>query len=113
MASTLHVLSRVQARPGMRDRLLPIMVGLLEPTRRERGCVRYDLMQSRVDPDAFVFIEEWEDEAALQEHLRDPDVQQAFRDVQPFVAEPPALTWYSSVGPPACEHPASVGPAPH
>ena len=97
----------------MRDRLLPIMVGLLEPTRREQGCLRYDLMQSRTDPEAFVFIEEWEDEAALQSHLSEPDVQRAFRDVQPFVTEPPALTRYQAVGPESFEHAASIGPAPH
>ncbi len=114
MTSPLHVISRVQARPGMRDRLLPFMLGLLEPTRREPGCLRYELLQSESDPDAFVFVEEWADDVALLAHLNRPDVRKAFDSVGPYVAESPALTWYRTVEPEILEYPIHpLGPAPH
>jgi len=39
----VRVVARVVARPGKEDELQTLLRGLIEPTRREPGCVTYEL----------------------------------------------------------------------
>lgn len=41
-------------------------------TRKEPGCLRYDLLQDVEDPNKFLFIEEYRDEEAFQAHRNMP-----------------------------------------
>lgn len=66
---TLHVTARFRALFGKEDELRSILLSLIEPTRREDGCIRYELFANPDNPREFVFIEEWSDEAALAAHL--------------------------------------------
>ena len=54
----LRVVARVVARPGKVEELQALLRGLIEPTRREPGCVTYELLQNTADPTDFTFVEE-------------------------------------------------------
>lgn len=41
-------------------------------TRKEPGCLRYDLLQDVEDPNIFLFIEEYKNEDAFQTHRNMP-----------------------------------------
>jgi quinol monooxygenase YgiN len=45
---------------------------LIEPTRREKGYINYDLHQGDEDPEAFFFYENWESGG----HLAAPHLQE-------------------------------------
>lgn len=45
---------------------------VIEQTRKEPGCLRYDLFQDAEDPNVFLFIEEYKDEEAFQMHRNMP-----------------------------------------
>ena len=49
-------------------------MALVEPTRRESGCIQYELLQNQEDPTDFVFVEEWESEVRLNAHLDSPHI---------------------------------------
>ena len=72
---------------------------LVEPTRREAGCRSYDLWQDAADPTRFVMVEEWESEAALQQHLTLPTLQRAVAALRPMGAGPIEVFRYQSVTP--------------
>jgi hypothetical protein len=44
-----------QARPGKEAELRKILTGLLMPTRKEAGCINYDLHVAPDDPSNFFF----------------------------------------------------------
>lgn len=44
------------------------LVELVEATRAEPGCVRYDFWRHLSEPGVFHVFEEWRDDAALAEH---------------------------------------------
>ena len=73
----LHVVALLRARPGCEVQLRELARSLLEPTRAERGCLRYFLVENPNDPAALIFVEEWEDEAALEAHLQTPHLRDA------------------------------------
>lgn len=42
---------------------------LIEPTRQEKGCIEYRLHQDNATPNIFIFYENWQDMASLEQHL--------------------------------------------
>ena len=92
--SKVHVVARLQAKPGQEAAVRGLLHALLEPTRRERGCLRYELFQARDTPTAFVFLEEWESDAALDAHLAGPTIQGALPRVLPLLTVPPEIIRY-------------------
>ena len=49
-----------------------MLLDLIEPTRAEAGCLRYELLQSYDDPTEFTFVEAFEADAALAAHAAAP-----------------------------------------
>ena len=55
----LTVFAEMHARPGKEDELRRALIGMIEPTRREAGCVQYDLHVGYEDPRHYFFYENW------------------------------------------------------
>ncbi|MGO9917276.1 MAG: putative quinol monooxygenase, partial [Isosphaeraceae bacterium] len=49
----------VKAKPGQEDAVKEALLSLVEPTRKEPGCLCYNLHQSKADPIQFMFYEQW------------------------------------------------------
>jgi quinol monooxygenase YgiN len=71
-----------------------VLTALVPPTRREIACYQYDLLRSVADPREFCFIERWETDAALDQHLATPHVTAAMAQAQPLVEAPPDVRRY-------------------
>lgn len=56
---------------------------LVEPTQSEAGCIRYELWQDRQDPTRFALVEEWENQAALDAHFRQPHMAAGLEKLRP------------------------------
>ena len=67
---TVHVIATFYAEMGKEDEMERVLLEMLEPTRREAGCIRYDLLRSLKGENyvEFVFVEEWASEEALDAH---------------------------------------------
>lgn len=74
------------------------LLGLPGPTRREAGCIRYELLQNKSDPADFTFVEEWASDAAIDAHFEMPHVQAALSKVQNILAAPPDIRRYRLIG---------------
>jgi quinol monooxygenase YgiN len=94
----VRVVARVVARPGKEDELRTLLRGLIEPTRREPGCVTYELLQNTVDPTDFTFVEEWCSEAELDAHLQSPHLQHARSRLPDLAVADPDIRRYAVVG---------------
>ena len=57
------------------DLVLPLYQQLVEETKREAGCIAYDLYHDLCNTGHFVFIEEWVDRAALDAHVQSSHFQ--------------------------------------
>ena len=74
--------------PQVRSRLESIV----ERTRDEDGCLRYELVQDLDDDNHIILIEEWRDQTALDAHLAQAHVNAVFQSVMPLVADEGRLT---------------------
>lgn len=62
------VLARLKARQDSVETVKSELVKMVEPTRKEPGCIAYQLHQDNEDPSVFVFYEIWESAASLERH---------------------------------------------
>ena len=59
-AGPLRVVARIKAKSEAVSEVRELLCDLIEPTRKESGCISYELLQNRDDPTDFTFVEEWE-----------------------------------------------------
>jgi quinol monooxygenase YgiN len=77
----LTVVAEMVAKPGKEDELKRHLISLVDPTRKEDGCVQYDLNQDTSEAGRFVFYECWRSRELLERHLQSPHLL-AFRSVE-------------------------------
>lgn len=93
----LRVVARIKAKPGKVGEVRELLVGLVEPTRKESGCVTYELLQNSEDPTDFTFIEEWESDADFARHAASDHIKAVGPKLQPVVVDAPDIRTYQSV----------------
>lgn len=98
MASeTVRVVASLKAVDGKGSELIAVLMDLIRATRREQGCIRYELLRGSADASDFVFVEEWSSAAAFDEHLKSPHLQDAVKKATPLLAQSPDIRRYSLV----------------
>lgn len=79
--NALTVIATITARPGSESLVEAALQALIEPTRREAGCIDYLLHRDQAEPRTFVFVERWSDAAALDAHLASSHLADYLRKV--------------------------------
>ncbi len=67
--------------------------------RDEPGCLRFDVIQDRDDPNRFYYYEVYRDEAALEAHRQTAHFRLYSETVQPWLAAPPERRFGKNVVP--------------
>jgi len=97
-AETVTVIARIKAQPGKESQVRHELLSLVAPSRRDAGCLNYDLHQASDNPALFLFHENWASKAHLDAHLQKPDLQAVLSRVGQLVAEPPQITLWRKIG---------------
>ena len=93
----LSVVAEMVARPGKEEELKRHLLVLVEETRKEDGCVQYDLHQSTTEAGRFVFYENWTSAETLDRHSKSAHIT-AFRAVRnEILAEPGRVLTYNRI----------------
>jgi quinol monooxygenase YgiN len=96
-AKTLTVIARIIAKPGKEAQVRQELLSLVVPSRKDAGCINYDLHQASDNPALFLFHENWTSKAHLDAHLAKPDLQAVLGQVGQLVAEPPQITLWDKI----------------
>lgn len=64
----ITVVARFQVKNGKTGLFQELCAELITATRREKGCVSYELFQDKAEDNKFCFIEFWETQADLDAH---------------------------------------------
>ena len=86
MSEQLTVIAHLRALNGQIEETKQFLLGLIEPTRQEAGCVEYWLHQDNDDPVEFTFYENWTDRAEWDKHMELPHLE-AFAEVKDKIFE--------------------------
>jgi quinol monooxygenase YgiN len=64
----IRLIVTMRATPGRGDELARAYEARCAAVKSEPGCEQYEIFRSLVDPDRFVLLERWRDQAALERH---------------------------------------------
>ena len=95
--NSIRVIAKVVANSDSIEKVRSILTGLIEPTRKEPGCISYQLLQNRAEQTDFTFIEEWESDAAIDAHLTAKYIGDALTQLAGLVSAAPDIRRYSAV----------------
>ncbi|MCT4618283.1 MAG: antibiotic biosynthesis monooxygenase [Marinisporobacter sp.] len=65
----VKVVAKNFAKEDKLSEIIQLYKELVELTRKEEGCIKYELYQDKDDATILTMIEEWESKKALDEHL--------------------------------------------
>lgn len=74
-AGAVILTAMVKAKPGQEEAVKEALMSMVEPTRKEPGCLCYNLHQSKADPTLFMFYEQWASQDALDAHGKTPHMK--------------------------------------
>jgi len=69
MTNTLTIVAHITAKEDKVELVKSELLKLLTPTRKEKGCIQYDLHQDNDKPTVFIFYENWESRELWQTHM--------------------------------------------
>ena len=95
---SLRIVAHVTARAGKIEETKALLLGLTGPTRKEAGCIRYELHQNNANPLDLTFIEEWESDATLDAHLQSAHLAAAFEKMPALMDGLPDIRRYTMIG---------------
>jgi quinol monooxygenase YgiN len=69
MNKPLTIVAHIEASKDQVDLVKSELLKLIEPTRKESGCMQYDLHQDNGKPEILMFYETWETRELWQAHM--------------------------------------------
>lgn len=79
----IKVIAKITVKDGMVEQFKSNVTELIAETRKEAGCISYQLFQDINNSNVLTFVEEWESMEALQQHMK----AKHFLDIVPKLSE--------------------------
>jgi quinol monooxygenase YgiN len=103
----LIVTGSIEARPDTIDRILELGLAHVQRSRQEPGCLLHSIHRDVENELRIVFIEQWEDARALEDHFHVPASGEFVRDAAALAFRPPEMSIFevefASMGNPAAK----------
>jgi quinol monooxygenase YgiN len=91
------VAAQIRAKDGMEEEVKQELMGLVGPTRSEKGCIKYELHQSVENKSLFMFYENWASRKDLDEHVHAPPMKAHMQKARELFAEAPKITLWEVI----------------
>ena len=95
----INVMARIIVKPEAAVQMRDILRELAVNSRRESGCISYELYQQTGHRYVFQTIEQWLDQTAADAHLLTPHVAKAVAAAGPLFAGAPEIESYQLIEP--------------
>ena len=66
------IAAKIKVKPQKKRDFMKVAKNVIGPSRKEKGCISYNLYAETDDSNGFLFFEEWESEEAIHAHFREP-----------------------------------------
>jgi quinol monooxygenase YgiN len=88
------VVGRVRTDAEKRERMIEVAQTVARASREEAGCINYRVYEDTEQPNEFVFVEEWADDAALQAHFATPHIAAFMGSITEALVAPPEVNFH-------------------
>jgi len=79
----IKIVSKNVIKDGQKDTFIQLTKELIEKSRQEAGCISYHLLQDINNCSVLTFIEEWQDQKAIEIHNN----SEHFKRIIPLLAD--------------------------
>ncbi|MDD2466792.1 MAG: putative quinol monooxygenase [Desulfuromonadaceae bacterium] len=85
--SKLSIVAIIKAKKDSAECVKSELSKLVAPTRKEDGCIEYNLHRDNDVPEVFAFCETWESSAHLENHLKSEHYRKCSNAIEGMVEE--------------------------
>jgi quinol monooxygenase YgiN len=96
--SSVIALADIYAISGRRQELVAALADAEAAATVQPGCVRYSFTATIADPDHYVLISVWRDQAAMDAHYASPEFATYQLSLNGLLARPSEMTVYPVTG---------------
>lgn len=89
------VVGRVSTDADKREELMRVARTVAAASRAEAGCIGYRVYEDVDAPNDFVFVEEWESDAALREHFGTAHIRDFMRAIPATLTAAPDVKFHT------------------
>jgi quinol monooxygenase YgiN len=89
------VVGRVRTDTDKREALVRVGQAVVKASRAESGCISYRLYEDTEVENDFVFVEEWENNEALQLHFATPHIREFMQAIPATIVTPPDVKFHT------------------
>jgi quinol monooxygenase YgiN len=82
---------KLKVKDGMGSNLETAFGPAIKESRKEKGCLAYDLNKSVEDETVYIVYERWANLAALDAHLKSPNIEKLLNTVHEYLDGAPDL----------------------
>jgi quinol monooxygenase YgiN len=93
----IRIMARITAKTESVTAVGQVLEALVLSTRKESGCISYELLHNDENPTEFVTVEAWVDQAAADLHMTTPHIAEAFAKAGPLLAVAPLIQRFTQV----------------
>lgn len=93
----IKVIATFNFKAGNIAKVKTLCAELIEATRKEAGCIQYDLLQSDKDENVMAFVENWESQEALDVHSASEHFTRIVPQLAGLCTEPPAVETFRQI----------------
>ncbi|MBF4692859.1 putative quinol monooxygenase [Fusibacter ferrireducens] len=93
----IKVVARSVAIQGKEDEIIALSKELVLESRKEVGCIRYEMYQDQKNASVFTMIETWQDEETFQKHKETPHVKRIVPQLNALRVEKAVVDVYTLV----------------
>ncbi|QCX33189.1 antibiotic biosynthesis monooxygenase [Caloramator sp. E03] len=93
----VKVVAKNFAQEDKLDEIIKLYEELVELTRKEEGCITYELFQDEKDSSILCMIEEWESREALDKHLNSQHFKRIVPNIKKYMIKETELNVYNKL----------------
>jgi len=79
----LQTISKIYVKEDQIDEFVEVFKGMIEPTKKEKGYIQYEMYQDEANPALLIVLEQWETREDFDNHMK----SQHFERIAPKMAE--------------------------
>jgi len=95
----IHIIVHIEPKPDKVDAFLELALDDARNTRKEPGCLRFDVVRHTENPPRFAFYEVYKDEDAVKAHQQTEHYARWRREIEALQAVPRTADKFTTIDP--------------
>lgn len=90
----IRIVARTVVQTYQKGEYLRLAKLLITESRKEAGCISYELYEDLHNPNVLTFMEEWSDQAAVDRHMATDHFRTLMSGIRPLCIGEPEIVMY-------------------